>query len=233
MRNDFNSDSYKNLELFRYYLNRDLQKIDSSIKEGHDDLFGYFIASLIDIAIVTLFNDDLAEMDICCKVVTILALAGAFVVMSKLINELVHFHCIRRKESGREDYIDDKARQKTIDEFDNISCDGLLICESYIEKYVQTSTNYLNDFYLFEIIHHLTKSTNLFNVIYNNKSLYVSSDQFKSELINNYRFNNYIDFAKAINAFLQNNINNIRDEEIKRDINNLDNTIKNWKKIEP
>ena len=63
MRNDFNSDSYKSLELFRYYLNRDLQKIDSSIKEGHDDLFGYFIASLIDIAIVTLFNDDLAEMD--------------------------------------------------------------------------------------------------------------------------------------------------------------------------
>lgn len=230
MRNDFDSDSYKNLELFRYYLNRDLQKIDSSIKDSHDNLFGYFIASLIDIAIVTLFNDDLAKMDIYYKVITVLALAGAFVIMSKLINKLVHFNYVKRKESGREDYIDDKAKQKTIDEFDNISCDGLLICESYMEKYVQTSINYLKDFYLFEIIHHLTKSTDLFNIIYNHKNLYVSSR--KSGLIDSYRFNNYIDFAKAINDFLQKNVNDISDEEIKRDINNLADTINKWNKIE-
>lgn len=146
MKIGFESDSHKNLELFRYYLNRDLQKIDSSIKDNHDDLFGYFIASLIDIAVVTLFNDDLAAMNICCKITAILVLVVAFIAISKLINKLLHFHYIKRKESGREDYIDDKARQKTIDEFDNISCDGLLICESYMEKYAQAPTSYLKDF---------------------------------------------------------------------------------------
>lgn len=49
MIGDFDPNGHKNLELFRYYLNRDLQRIDNSIQDNHGELKGYFVASLVEI----------------------------------------------------------------------------------------------------------------------------------------------------------------------------------------
>ena len=64
MIGDFDPNGHKNLELFRYYLNRDLQRIDNSIQDNHGELKGYFVASLVDILIVFLFSEDLRTREI-------------------------------------------------------------------------------------------------------------------------------------------------------------------------
>lgn len=238
MNGDFDPNGHKNLELFRYYLNRDLQKIDSSIQDNRGELKGYFIASLVDILVVFLFSENWIDFgkkwideEILIKLITIVVLIVLFIGISWISNKILQYWHLKRKESGREEYIVDEAKQRTIDGFDNIACDGLLICESYMERYGLTEKPYVKEFYFYEIIHHLTKSTDLFEEIYGHIDLYVSSK--KIELIDTYRVNNYIDFTKKINDFLRSEMKEFtKDDEVKRDIDNLDAVVAKWKHID-
>lgn len=57
--------------------------------------------------------------------------------------------------------------------------------------------------------------------------MYISSKD--SELIDSYRINNYIDYAKAINQFLCDEIQKpISDPELKKDLDNLNASISKW-----
>lgn len=231
MSGDFDSNGHKNLELFRYYLNRDLQKIDNSIQDNRGELKGYFVASLVDILVVFLFSENWKNDKILSKMMIIVGLIVLFLGVSMVCNKISRFWHLKRKESGREEYIVDEAKQRMIDGFDNIACDGLLICESYMERYAFTEKPYVREFYFYEVIHHLTKSTDLFEEIYGHKELYISSK--KIELIDTYRVNNYIDFARKINEFLRNEMREFtEDSEVKKDIDNLDATIAKWKHID-
>lgn len=238
MNGDFDPNGHKNLELFRYYLNRDLQKIDSSIQDNRGELKGYFIASLVDILVVFLFSENWIDFskkwideEILIKLITIVVLIVLFIGVSWISNKILQYWHLKRKESGREEYIVDEAKQRMIDGFDNIACDGLLICESYMERYGLTEKPYVKEFYFYEIIHHLTKSTDLFEEIYGHIDLYVSSKEI--ELIDTYRVNNYMDFAKKINDFLRSEMKEFtKDNEVKRDIDNLDAVVAKWKHID-
>lgn len=238
MNGDFDPNGHKNLELFRYYLNRDLQKIDSSIQDNRGELKGYFIASLVDILVVFLFSENWIDFgkkwideEILIKLITIVVLIVLFIGVSWISNKILQYWHLKRKESGREEYIVDEAKQRMIDGFDNIACDGLLICESYMERYGLTEKPYVKEFYFYEIIHHLTKSTDLFEEIYGHIDLYVSSKEI--ELIDTYRVNNYIDFTKKINDFLRSEMKEFtKDDEVKRDIDNLDAVVAKWKHID-
>ena len=59
-----------------------------------------------------------------------------------------------------------------------------------MRRYEAEANVCIREFYLFEIIHYLIKSTDLFEEIYDKLELYVSSEQ--RELIDVYRINNYI-----------------------------------------
>lgn len=238
MNGDFDPNGHKNLELFRYYLNRDLQKIDSSIQDNRGELKGNFIASLVDILVVFLFSENWIDFgkkwideEILIKLITIVVLIVLFIGVSWISNKILQYWHLKRKESGREEYIVDEAKQRMIDGFDNIACDGLLICESYMERYGLTEKPYVKEFFFYEIIHHLTKSTDLFEEIYGHIDLYVSSKEI--ELIDTYRVNNYIDFTKKINDFLRSEMKEFtKDDEVKRDIDNLDAVVAKWKYID-
>lgn len=231
MSGDFDPNGHKNLELFRYYLNRDLQKIDNSIQDNQGELKGYFVASLVDILVVFLFCENWKNKEILTKVMIMVGLITLFLGVSVVCNKISQLWHLRRRESGREEYIVDEAKQRKIDGFDNIACDSLLICESYMERYGLTEKPYVREFYFYEVIHHLTKSTDLFEEIYGNRELYISSK--KIELIDTYRVNNYIDFARKINEFLRNEMKKFtEDSEVKKDIDNLDATIAKWKHID-
>ena len=228
MIGDFDPNSHKNLELFRYYLNRDLQRIDNSIQDNHGEVKGYFIASLVDILIVFLFSENLRNGEVQTKIFVIVALIVLFIIVTFVVNKISKWYYVRQVELGRREYIIDEAKQEKIDKFDNIACDALLICESYMEKYSLTDKDYVKDFYFYEIIHHLTKSADLFEEIYRRKNLYISAQ--KIELIDPYRVNNYIDFANKINEFLQEEIKKrSKDEEVKKDIENINTAISGWK----
>lgn len=230
MNSDFDPNNHKNLELFRYYLNRDLAKIDHNIQEKNNELLGYFIASLVDMSVVVFFDDLLKSKGFWCKVFAIFILIILFILVSIIINKIANWISNQRKESGKEEYLIDSARQAIIDGFDNIACDALLICENYIQKYQMAQKEHIKNFYLYEIIHHLTKSVDLFNEINNHHDLYISSKD--SELIDSYRVNNYIDYAQAINKFLCDEFQNpIEDSELKKDLDNLNVAITKWKHV--
>ena len=88
MIGDFDPNGHKNLELFRYYLNRDLQRIDNSIQDNHGELKGYFVASLVDILIVFLFSEDLRTREIQVKIFIIAALIALFMILASIINKI-------------------------------------------------------------------------------------------------------------------------------------------------
>lgn len=227
MNGDFDPNSHKNLELLRYYLNRDLTRIDQNIQNSSNELLGYFIASLVDMSVVVLFSDLLSGKGVCFKLLAVFTLIVLFVIVSKVSNKVANWISTRRKESGREEYLMDAAKQAIIDGFDNIACDALLICEEYMQRYVAAEKEHIKNFYLYEIIHHLTKSVDLFNEIDSHHDWYISSQD--SELIDSYRVNNYIDYAKAINQFLCDKIQKpISDPELKKDLDNLNASISKW-----
>ena len=227
MNSDFDPNNHKNLELFRYYLNRDLARIDNNIQNNANEMLGYFVASLVDMSIVVLFSDLLNDKSAWCKLLAVFILIVLFIVISKIANKVANWLNTCRKESGREEYLIDTARQEIIDGFDNIACDALLICEDYMQRYQEANKVHIKNFYLYEIIHHLNKSVDLFNEINAHRNLYISSEN--SELIDSYRINNYIDYAKAINQFLCDKIQKpIADRELKKDLDNLNESISKW-----
>lgn len=227
MHSDFDPNGHKNLELFRYYLNRDLTRIEQNIQNSSNELLGYFIASLADMSVVVLFSDLLSGKGVWVKLFAVFALIVLFVLVSKASSAVANWISIRRKESGREEYMITAARQAIIDGFDNTACDALLICEEYMQRYQVAEKEHIKNFYLYEIIHHLTKSVDLFNEIDSHRDWYISSKD--SDLIDSYRINNYIDFAKAINQFLCVEIQKpTADSELQKDLDNLNASISKW-----
>lgn len=230
MNGNFNSNSHKDLELLRYYLNRDLSRIDRNIQSNKIELLGYFVASLVDMSVVVLFSELLNGKSAWYKLLAVIILIVLFIAVSKTANYIATWISNRRKESGREEYYLDDARQAIIDEFDNIACDALLICENDMQRYEETDIEYIKNFYLYEIIHHLTKSVDLFNEIYSHRDLYISSKN--SELIDSYRVNNYIEFAKGINEFLRDAFKSQKiGNELETDLDNLNESISSWEII--
>ena len=120
MHSDFDPNGHKNLELFRYYLNRDLTRIEQNIQNSSNELLGYFIASLADMSVVVLFSDLLSGKGVWVKLFAVFALIVLFVLVSKASSAVANWISIRRKESGREEYMITAARQAIIDGFDNI-----------------------------------------------------------------------------------------------------------------
>ena len=48
---------HKNLELLRFYISRDISRLDKKIQQSESNMLGYFLGSLVDALIVILFGD--------------------------------------------------------------------------------------------------------------------------------------------------------------------------------
>lgn len=240
MAKDFEQIGYKNLELLRFYVSKDIKRIDKKMQDSGSNLIGYFIGSLVDILTVLLFSDILDQIirqyvfglwiQILIKILMLFLLIGLFVLASRLTRKICLWYQKKNDVSGRSQYIVDSKKQEMIDNFDNIACDGLLICQNYIQRYGDIQENYIKDFYLYEIIHHLCKAADIFDEIYHHRNLYISSNN--NQLLDSYRVNNFIDFAKEIINFLKSKISqNITNAELNKDMTNLNELINSWEKI--
>lgn len=241
MAKDFEQIGHKNIELLRFYLGKDINKIDKKIQDGDSHLLGCFVASLVDILIVLFFDQGLQEflkskiecdlLIVGIKLFCIIVLLLIFLLVVRAVKFIQNFISTRKTISGKKAYKVKDEQQSKIDDFDNIACDGLLICQNYINRYREADQDYVKEFYLYEIIHHLDKSRIIFMEIYRDKILYVATqdNNYNSELIDTYRVNNFIIFAKEILKFLNEKIpENPDNEDLKRDMNNLRKKIGKW-----
>lgn len=238
MSKDFEQIGHKNLELLRFYVSKDIRKIDAKIQSNESNLLGYFLGSLIDILIVLMFDDFLNVIlptyissvlwQIVIKVLLIVCLIGVFIFVSWIVKKLHERRIKKTKVSGKSAYVVSADQQEMIDNFDNIACDGLLICQNYILRYKDVDEKYIKEFYLYEIIHHLNKAASICNVIYSNPNLYISAKN--SQLLDSYRVNNFITFSKNIVAFLEKEIpENSGIKELDDDMSNLKELVNGWK----
>lgn len=205
MARDFDNIGHKNIELLRFYINKDLKKIDKKLSASNDNFLGYFFASLVDILIVFVFDDYLDCVPIQWRIGFIIGLIVLFWIVAKIIILITNWRVQDKKERGEDKYLPESI-QEVIDDFDNIACDGLLICENYCQRYEQTTKEYLQDFYLYEIIHHLDKALAICDKICFGHSAYVSSKH--DNLIDIYRMKNFLQFSQQIYDFLQLKIKN-------------------------
>lgn len=240
MANDFEQIGHKNLELLRFYISKDIRRIDTKIQKKDSDLLGYFLGSLVDILTVILFDDffsSFADENVCSafwqtvlKILCILLLIGVFLLVSEASKKFHEWIVKKRDVSGKSAYLEDEKRQEMIDNFDNIACDGLLICQNYILRYNHVCERYIKDFYLYEIIHHLSKAAEIFNTIYSNQNLYISAKN--SQLLDSYRVNNFIVFSQKIMEFLTKEIpQNSGDKELDDAMTNLSTLVNGWSSI--
>lgn len=199
MARDFDNIGHKNIELLRFYINKDLNKIDKKLATSNDNFLGYFFASLVDILIVFVFSDYLSCIPVQCRIALIIGLIVLFLIISKIIITITNRLSQSKKERGEDKYLPEKI-QEVIDDFDNIACDGLLICENYRQRYEETAKVYLQDFYLYEIIHHLDKALIICDKVCAEQSLYASSEH--DDLIDIYRIKNFLLFSSEIYDFL-------------------------------
>lgn len=227
MAKDFEQIGHKNIELLRFYVSKDINKIDKKIQSNDSQMKGYFLASLVDILIVIIFDKYMEYSPIWEKLLWIVGLTVLFLILSKFVSLFSKWKNDRKREAGRNIYLSDDILQK-IDDFDNIACDGLLICENYIKKYKEVNERYIKDFYLYEIIHHLSKITDIFRQIYSQPTIYISDSN--KELLDSYRINNFIVFATEINLFLHTELgNSTGNKALDDNLKNLGDTISDWK----
>lgn len=244
MSKDFEQIGHKNLELLRFYINKDIKKIENKIENNESNLLGYFLASLVDIFIVVLFNDifNLLIKPICknialqiiIKIVCISSLLILFFVVVTIVKKVLEHYKEKSRVRGDRVYQNSAEQQDNIDRFDNVACDGLLICQNYIQKYQTENESYIREFYLYEIIHHLEKSRLVFSEIYKDKVLYLPSEEndYSSELLDTFRINNFIVFANAILQFLIKNIpENPPNNDLKTRMANLKSGIQSWEQV--
>ena len=217
---------HKDIELLRYYMSRDMRRIEEKVDNDNNNLLGYFVASLVDVLIVSLFQNCLTQLNTKHKFLLIGGLILLFFGTYKVVNCVRKKIAITRKAAGRDT---DKPQEiiRIVDEFDNIAMDGLLICIYYREKYETESDNKLKRFYYCECFHYLDKSCNIYRKIATDTCKYV--DTIDSQLISKYRINNYLDIAEELAEFVYKNLKIVSDEGLMQQILNVSEDIKRWK----
>lgn len=241
MARDFEQFDHKNLELLRFYLSKDIHEIDKKIQKDESEFLSCIVASLVDIFVVIFFDDALDCMISThtnsmfflglCKVLCIVVLLALFAAVRRTFLAAQNRKLRKQRESGRLQSLPD-SQLEIIDSFDNIACDGLLICQHYKKRYEEEEVQYIKLFYFYEIIHHLRKAKEIYDVINRNKGDYISSSP---KTLDSYRVNNFIDFANEMFEFI--NTTYVSSEipvtaALTRDIKNLGETIKTWVKSE-
>lgn len=248
MKTDFEPLGHKDIELLRFYLGKDIRRIDDKIEKNEFNLVSYFVASLVDILVVVLFEDlgkELIEqyfkeskciVQIMVRLGGIFLLIALFVLITFAVKKILTMRHNRLSLSGELEYTVDSYKQEKIDDFDNIACDGLLICQKNIQRFLQEGTeDYIKEFYYYEVMHNLEKARTKFSEIYENNDLYVAKKEnhYNPELIDTYRVNNFIDFSSHILNFLKDHKSEIKEnQDLISDLENLESKMSLWKKIE-
>lgn len=208
MSDKFNKLDYKNIEQLRFYIGRDIKEIKSSMSDSNTEVLGYVIATLVELiiadavqSICSLINEESSKYIICTIVVEIIVTIVLIFMLShfaRFIQKILSGK--KEKITGKANYYDDEFVESQVDKFDNIACDCLLICKGYMDEYDSISEDYMKDFCLYEIVHYLYKAMRVFQVIYDNKEVYIND--YGISKIAKYRADNFIEFSKVILGFV-------------------------------
>lgn len=201
--------SFKNTELFRYFIRVDLNKnVDKIIKQNSSN-FSLIAGSIFSCSfsiLGTYFGMDSAKYGQFGKIFFSTALFTVLFIIGMIIFKTSQKLFCFFRNSLKKEKLPSKAKIKEfIDDFDHIACDNILISQNFIKAYndQNTSAN-LKEFYLYEIIYYTKVSISIINkiLIYHDQCL---NNQNLTNRIHPFRLQNSIKMLNEIYQFLDMN----------------------------
>ena len=113
MAKDFEQNGHKNIELLRFYVSKDINRIEKKIQKNESDLLGYFVGSLVDLFIVVLFDQGIDSLfpedqsswkQVVLKILVIALLLCIFFLVSWITTKIRTWGINRSRESGKREY---------------------------------------------------------------------------------------------------------------------------------
>ncbi len=205
--------SFKNTELFRYFIRVDLNKgIDKIIKQNKSSfslIAGSIFSGSFSI-LGTYFGMNKSEFTNFWRIVLSSALFALLFAIGMGLFKGFIFIFSYIYNAWKKEQLPSKAKIKElIDDFDHIACDNILISQNFIEAYNLSNTPpNLKEFYFYEIIYYTKVSLSIIQKLLANKDECIN-DKNNTNRIHLFRLNNSLKMLKEIFNFLDNNKGNI------------------------
>lgn len=201
--------SFKNTELFRYFIRVDLNKgIDKIIKQNKSNfslVAGSIFSGSFSI-LGTYFGMHESEYSsfISIGLITILfsILFGVGLVLFKILTRICSYLCnaIKKEKSSSKEKV-----KEYIDNFDHIACDNILISKNFIMAYEDSKTSEnLKEFYFYEIIYYTKVSLDIIRKLLVNKNKCIN-DKEHTNRIHLFRLENSLNMLEEIYRFIDGN----------------------------
>ncbi len=218
--------SFKNTELFRYFVRVDLNNgIDKILKQNKSSfslIAGSIFSGSFSI-LGTYFGLKASEFSSFCRIViSCFLFAILFVIGMCLFKGFIfifsYFYNAWKKEKSPS-----KAKIKEmIDDFDHIACDNILISQNFIKAFQDMdTTKLLKEFYFYEIVYYTNVSLTIIQkLIYNKK--FCINDKSNTNRIHLFRLENALSMIDDIFKFVNDNKEKIGvDPILQPSVNNM------------
>lgn len=208
--------SFKNTELFRYFIRVDLNRSIDKILEQNESNY-LFIADCIFSAAFSVIGTYLTMYNECNDGISlkrIIMITFLFLILFFIGMYIFKYGygLLRRIRNAikKENMASDATIKQLIDDFDHIACDNILISQNFIGAYFDNSTSSnLKEFYFYEIIYYTNVSLAKINSITLYKDRCIDNNETSGKKIHLYRLGNALSMLNEICDFLENNKNSI------------------------
>lgn len=205
--------SFKNTELFRYFirvdLNRNINKLIKQNKSNFSLISGSIFSGSFSV-LGTYFgmheNKYNAFIEI---IITSLLFSVLFIIGMFLFQSIYHLFRFVVNSTKKENLPNKEKIKEYIDDFDHIACDNILISQNFIESYNDSNiSTQLKEFYFYEVIYYTDKSISIISRLFTNESLCIN-DRNNIDRVHLYRIENAIEMISEILEFVNSNKSNI------------------------
>lgn len=201
--------SFKNTELFRYFIRVDLNKgIDKIIKQNKSNfslVAGSIFSGSFSI-LGTYFGMHESEYPSFASILlTTILFSILFYVGLFLFNKLEFIRSYLCNVIKKEKLPSKENVKEYIDNFDHIACDNILISKNFIMAYEDSKTSEnLKEFYFYEIIYYTKVSLDIIHKLLVNKNKCIN-DKEHTNRIHLFRLENSLNMLEEIYHFIDGN----------------------------
>ncbi len=218
--------SFKNTELFRYFVRVDLNNgIDKILKQNKSSfslIAGSIFSGSFSI-LGTYFGMRSNEFSSFCRIVISTALFSMLFIIGMGLFKGFIFICSYFHNASKKEKLPSKAEIKEmIDDFDHIACDNILISQNFIKAYQKKNTPILlKEFYFYEIVYYTNVSLSIIQkLIYNKK--FCINDKNNTNRVHLFRLENALSMINDIYTFVDDNKEKIGvDTILQPSVNNM------------
>lgn len=207
--------SFKNTELFRYFirvdLNRGIDKILQQNNSNYNLIAGSIFSGSFSI-LGTYYSINQSNYSLFMNLfIGTLIFIGLFIIGILIYQAITKIWRTIRNHFSKEKGPSKVEIKEYIDNFDHIACDNILISQSFMESYQNEEklTQHMKEFYFYEIMYYTKVSMQIINALFVYSHLCIN-DRHNTNRVHLYRIINILNMIDEIILFLKNNSEKIQ-----------------------